>query len=111
MRLANWVERRHLEPAAQAAYAAAFASVPYSSVVIDDFLRAEKLGALRRGFSTEGRFEERYYLNRRLGNETHVKDEIVSPALWHAAAEAERASCERSFVGPLPAYRVGEGIV
>lgn len=111
MRLDNWIDRRHLEPAAQAAYAAAFASVPYASVVIDDFLRAEKLGALQRVFSTEGRFEERYYLNRRLGNETHVKDEIVSPALWHAAAEAERASCERSFLGPLPAYRVGEGIV
>lgn len=111
MRLENWIDPRHLEPAVQAAYAARFSSAPYASVVIDDFLRVDKFTALQRVFSAEGRFEERYYLNRRRDNQTVVKDEAVSVELWNAAPEPDRASCERGYVGPLPTHRMGQGIV
>jgi len=56
MRLDDWIDRRHLEPAAQVAYLAAFAASPHSAIIIDNFLQPERLGALQRVFATEGRF-------------------------------------------------------
>ena len=62
MRLEQWIDQRHLQPSAMASYAAAFASVPYASVAIDNFLRPEKFAALQRVFSVEGQFEEKHFL-------------------------------------------------
>ena len=109
MRLDSWINARHLQPVAHAEYAAAFASVPYSSVVIDDFLQPDRLAALQRVFRTEGRFEERYYQWRR--TEDGKREEPVPFDIWQAGSDAERASVERVFVGSRPEFRLGVGIV
>jgi len=109
MRLDSWINERHLLPEVHAGYAAGFASVPYSSVVIDDFLQPAKLAALQRVFSVEGIFEERYYRWERTA--VGKREEPVSFDLWQAGSDAERASVERVFVGPRPEFRLGEGII
>jgi 2OG-Fe(II) oxygenase superfamily len=111
MRLENWIDQRHLEPALQAAYAREFASVPHSSVVIDNFLRSEKLAALQRVFSIEGMFEERHYLWGWVNKRAKGYDEAVSAEIWRAAPDEHRASIEYQFSGPQPAYLLGPGIV
>src|SRR5215470_14408451 len=102
MRLENWINPSHLVPAAQASCAAAFSSAPQASITLDDLLQTDKFTALQRVYSTEGRFEEQYYVNRRRTSEVVSKDEIVSPEIWKTVPNADRASHERSFVGPLP---------
>src|ERR1700737_4485050 len=62
MRLDQWIDERHLQPAAIASYAAAYASVPYASVAIDNFLTPAKFTALQRVFSVEGQFAEKHFL-------------------------------------------------
>jgi hypothetical protein len=109
MRLENWIDARHLKPAAQSAYAAAFASVPFASVVIDDFLRPEKLATLQRVFHTEGRFKERHYLWQ--WDQGGRSEKAVPLEIWHAAPQAARAFVEGVFDAPHPDYRVGQGIV
>ena len=109
MQLDSWINTRHLGSEAQAEYRAALASVPYSSVIIDDFLRPERLTALQRVFRTEGRFEERYYVWRR--TEGGKREEPVTAEIWRAGSEAERASMERVFVGARPEFRLAEGIL
>ena len=111
MRLKDWIDPRHLAPVAQASCAAAFSSAPHASVTIDDFLQAEKFAALQRVYSTEGRFEERYYVNRRRDDQMIAKDEIVSAEVWRTVPNAHQASHERNFVGPLPFHRMGKGII
>jgi hypothetical protein len=107
MKLDDWIDERHLAPNVQATYAARFASVSYSSVAIDNFLRPEKLAALRRVFSTEGKFDERYSLwDRASGLEKVVPGEV-----WRAAPLADRASAGRVFAGPQPNHRLGQGIL
>jgi hypothetical protein len=105
MKLDDWIDQRHLAPEAQASYAARFASVSYSSVAVDNFLRPEKLAALQRVFSTEGRFEERYSLW------ASGSEKVVPGEVWHAAPLARRASAGRIFAGPQPNYRLGQGII
>ncbi|HKX07769.1 MAG TPA: 2OG-Fe(II) oxygenase [Stellaceae bacterium] len=109
MQLDSWINARHLGSEAQAEYRAAFASVPYSSVVVDDFLRCERLTALQRVFNIEGRFEERYYVWRR--TDDGKREEPVAPEVWRAGCEGERASIERVFVGARAEFRLGEGII
>ena len=111
MRLEDWIDRRHLEPAAQAVYLASFASVPYSAIVIDNFLRLEKLAALQRVFATEGKFEVRHYAWK--PSETPgEKSEIEVPAdVWRAAPDSQRASVESVLTGAHSAYRLGHGIL
>jgi len=108
MRLEDWIDPRHLKPAAQAAYATAFASVPYSSIVLDDFVRMEKFRALQQVFTTEGRFEERHYLWQ--WDEEGKHEEAVPLETWRAAAEHEKAFVERVFVGARPNCRIAPGI-
>jgi len=109
MRLDQWINGRHLHPAAIASYAAAFASVPYASVAIDNFLRPEKFAALQRVFAVEGRFEEQHFLWGWVHKRT--SEEPVSAEVWHAAPDAHRASAEAMFAGAKPEYRVGPGII
>jgi Rps23 Pro-64 3,4-dihydroxylase Tpa1-like proline 4-hydroxylase len=111
MQLENWINQRHLKPAVLASYAAAFASVPYSSVVIDDFLRHERIVALQRIFRTEGRFKELYFLWGWVNNRTEGSEEAVSAEVWHAAPDEHRASVESFLLGPKPDYLMGQGIV
>ena len=111
MRLDDWIDPRHLDPAAQAVYAAAFATVPHASVAIDAFLRPEKLAALQRVFGIEGRFEERYFLDGRGSRQAEGTEEVVSAEAWRAAPDTRRASLERTFAGALPEHRMGHGII
>jgi hypothetical protein len=109
MRIEQWINQEHLEPARQAAYAAAFTSVPYPSIAIDNFLRSEKLAALRQFFATEAKFEQRFFfkawVNRRSA------EEAVTAESWHTAPEEHRASVEYICVGPHPDYRMGVGTI
>lgn len=109
MRLENWIDSRHLDSAAQTAFAEVFASAPSASILIDNFLRPEKFHALQRVFSTEGRFEDRYYLWEREEGGKHEKP--VPVEVWRAAPSSDRASVERVFTGPHPDYRMGQGII
>src|SRR5258707_3971969 len=109
MQLENWVDPRHLEAAAQAAYAAAFALVPFTSVVIDNFLRPDKFAALQRVFRIEGTFRQRHYLWE--GDTCGRSERAVTPEVWHAASDSMKAFVEGVFDGPDPDYRIGEGIV
>jgi 2-oxoglutarate-Fe(II)-dependent oxygenase superfamily protein len=111
MRLEQWIDQRHLRPAAMASYAAAFASVPYSSVVIDNFLKPEKFAALQRVFSTEGEFAEKNFLWGWVNGKTKGSEEVVSSEVWHAAPDEHRASVESMFIGARPDYRTGRGII
>ena len=111
MRLEDWINPRHLESAAQATYAAEFASLPYSAIVLDDFLRPEKLGALQSVFSMEGKFETRHYLWKPSANPTEKSEVEAAADVWRAAPEPMRASVESVFVGPRPEYRMGRGIL
>ena len=109
MQLENWVDPRHLEAAAQAAYAAAFALVPFTSVVIDNFLRPDKFAALQRVFRIEGTFRQRHYLWE--WDAGGRSERAVTPEVWHAASGSVKAFVEGVFDGPDPDYRIGEGIV
>jgi hypothetical protein len=111
MKLENWIDPRHLVPATQASWAAAFSAAPQASITIDGVLQADKFTALQRVYSIEGRFEERYYVNRRRDNDNLSKDEIVSAEQWTTVPNSDRASQERSYVGPQPLHRMGKGIV
>ncbi len=100
-----------MQPAAIASYAAAFASVPYASVAIDNFLRPEKFAALQRVFSIESHFEERYTLWGLVDGRPRGDEEPVSAEVWHAASEERRAYVARRFAGAKPDYRMGQGTV
>jgi hypothetical protein len=108
MRLEDWIDPRHLEPAAQAAYVATFAARPYASAVIDDFLCPDKFRTLQLIFSTQGLFEERYYLWQ--WDEGGRSEQPVSAEVWHAAPEGRKAFVERVFAGPRLEHRMGQGI-
>ena len=107
MLLEDWIDPRHLDPAAQAAYRSAFTASMHSSIVIDQFLRADKFELLRLVFATEGAFEERHYLWEWAGEGRSEK--TVSAEVWHAAPESQRAFIERVFIAPRPEYRLGRG--
>jgi hypothetical protein len=107
MRLDDWIDPRHLDPAARAGYRAAFTASPHSSIVIDQFLCADKLELLRLVFATEGAFEERHYLWE--WTDQGRSEKTVSAAAWHAARESQRAFVERVFTAPRPEYRLGRG--
>lgn len=109
MQLDQWIDARHLEPAAQAAYQAAFGADPHVSIVIDDFLRMEKFAALQRVFSTEGEFEERYYLWQ--PTEDGKRETAVPVEAWREALDANRASLERVLIGARPDHRMGTGVI
>ncbi len=100
-----------MQPAAIASYAAAFASVPYASVAIDNFLGPERFAALQRVFSTEGQFEEKHFLWGWVNGRTNGSEEAVPADVWHAAPDAHRASSEAMFIRARPEYRIGQGIV
>jgi hypothetical protein len=107
MRLEDWIDPRHLDSAVQSAYRSAFAASPHFSIVIDDFLRADKFEPLQLVFATEGAFEERHYLWEWAGEGRSEK--TVSAEAWHAAPESQRAFVERVFIAPRPEYRLGRG--
>ena len=107
MRLEDWIDPRHLDSTAQSAYRSAFAASPHSSIVIDQFLRADKFELLQLVFVTEGAFEERHYLWEWAGEGRSEK--TVSAEAWHAAPDAQRAFIERVFIAPRPEYRLGRG--
>jgi hypothetical protein len=111
MRLDQWIDERHLHPAAIASYAAAFVSVPYTSVAIDNFLKPEKFTALQRVFSIEGQFEEKHFFWGWVNGRTKGAEEAVSAEVWHAAPDAHRASVESMFAGARPDYCLGQGII
>ena len=107
MRIERWINQEHLEPARQAAYAAAFASVPYPSITIDNFLRPEKLTALRKVFAVEGKFDEKFFLWGWVHN--RLSEEAVTPEIWQASPDEHRASIECIYAGPHPDHRMGLG--
>jgi hypothetical protein len=107
MKLDDWINQRHLAPDVQASYALRFASVPYASVAIDNFLRPEKLAALQLVFSTQGMFEER----RSLWDSATNSEKVVPLEVWEAASPTRRAVASRIFMGPHPNHRLGLGIV
>ena len=107
MRIEQWVNHEHLEPATQVAYAANFESVPYPSISIDNFLRLEKLAALRHFFAAEAKFEEKFYFKSWVNKQ--LSEEAVPANVWHAAPEEHRASVEFMFVGLHSNYRMGLG--
>lgn len=111
MRLENWIDRSHLSPESQAAHAASFSASPHASIAIDDFLQPEKLAALRRVFSTEGRFEVRHYLKGSAVRPGEKGEVPVAAEVWSAASDTDRASVEYTFVDAQPDFRVGLGIV
>jgi len=111
MRLEDWIDRRHLEPAAQVAYLAAFAASPHSAIIIDNLLQPERLGALQRVFATEGRFETRHYAWKPSANPAEKSEIEVPTSVWRAAPASQRASIESVFAGAHPAYRLGDGIL
>ena len=108
MRLEDWIDSHHLDAARQSAYLAAFASAPYASITIDNFLRPVKLALLQRVFGTEGKFAQRHYLWQRDEGGRH---EVPAPAeVWQAAPAINRAFVEGVLEAPRPEYRIGEGI-
>jgi hypothetical protein len=109
MRIEQWINQEHLEVERQAMYAATFTSLHYPSIVIDNFLRPEKLAALRHLFATEGRFEEKFYLGAWVHG--HPSEEAVPAEVWRAAPEAHRASVECIYIGPQPDHRMGLGTI
>ena len=109
MQLENWINPRHLDPAARAGHAAAFVSTPHASLVMDEFLRPEKFSELQRVFSAEGAFEERHYLWK--WDEGGRSETEVSAETWRKAADRDRAFVERVFVGARPECRLGRGII
>jgi len=110
MQLDNWIERRHLDRTAQAGYARAFAAAPQAALVIDDFLRADKLAALQRMFAAEGEFAERYTIWESAAGPRHGRETPVTEAEWRAAPEESRASVERILVGAKPGAPLAPGI-
>lgn len=108
MRLEDWIDRRHLQPGAQTAHAAEFASQRHASIALDDFLRHEKFGALQRMFGAEGRFEEKHYLWQ--WGKGGRSEKAVSAEAWRDAPPEHRAFVERIFAGPQPQHRMGQGI-
>jgi hypothetical protein len=109
MQLDQWIDSRHLAHAARVACRSAFALSPTASIVIDNFLRADKFAALQQVFSTEGEFEDRYYLWQ--PTEDGRRETAVPVETWRAAPAARRASLERVLVGARPAYRMGIGML
>jgi hypothetical protein len=109
MHIERWINQEHLEPAQQAVYAAAFRSVPYPSIAIDNFLRREKLATLRQFFATEAKFEQKFYLRKCVHGRS--SEEAVPAESWHAAPEAHRASVEYVYAGTHPDYRMGLGTI
>src|SRR5579863_972185 len=109
MRLEDWIDPRHLASAAQTLYHAAFAAAPHASIVIDDFLRADKLDLLRLVFAREGDFEERHYLWE--WTSEGRSERTVSAEAWHAAPAANKAFVEKVFSAARPEYRLGRGIL
>jgi hypothetical protein len=109
MRIEDWVNQEHLDAAKQAAYRAAFSSIPYPSVALDNFLIPEKLTALRRVFAGEGRFEEHFFFHALVHG--RLSEEAVPAEIWRAAPDEHRASVEHIFSGPRPDQRMGLGTV
>jgi hypothetical protein len=109
MRTELWINQEHLEPSRQAIYSAAFTSVPYPSIVIDNLLRPEKLAALRQFFAIEARFEEKFYFKKWVRG--HSSEEAVPAETWYAAPEAHRASVEYILVGSHPDHRMSLGTI
>lgn len=109
MRIEQWINQEHLEPARQRTYAAAFTSVPYPSIAIDNFLLPEKLAALRRFFATEAKFEQTFYLKKCVHG--RLAEQAVPAKSWHAAPAAHRASVEYVYAGSHPDYRMGLGTI
>jgi hypothetical protein len=109
VRLEDWINPRHLATDAQALYRATLAGAPHASVVIDEFLRDDKLDLLRLVFAGEGAFEERHYLWEWTSGGRSEK--TVSAEAWQSAAESQRAFVERVFTGARPEHRLGRGIL
>jgi hypothetical protein len=109
MRLDQWINKEHLETARQASYAAGFAAASYPSVTLDNFLVPDKLAALQKIFTTEGKFDEKFFfwgwVNQR------PSEEAVTAEVWHAAPDAHRASVEYIYAGPHPDYRMSPGTI
>jgi hypothetical protein len=111
MRFELWINQEHLEPARQAMYSAAFMSVSYPSIVIDNFLRPEKLTALQNFFETEAKFEEKFFVKSRLQEHSFGAEDAVSAESWHVTPERHRASMEYIYAGPHPDYLMGSGTI
>jgi hypothetical protein len=109
MRIEQWVNQEHLEPARGAVYAKAFTSALYHSITIDNFLCPEKFANLRQFFATEGNFEEKFYLGAWVHG--HDSEEAVPAEVWRAAPEDHRASVECIYIGPRPDFRMGLGTI
>jgi hypothetical protein len=109
MRIEQWINQEHLDSANQRSRAGTFATELCPSIVLDNFLRPEKLTMLRRIFATEGKFEERFYLHAKVHG--RLAEEAVTAEMWHTAPEAHRASMEYMYVGPHDDYRAGLGTI
>jgi hypothetical protein len=109
MRLEEWINQEQLSTETQAFYATAFTSVAYPSVVIDHFLRSEKLNALRRVFAAEGKFEEKFYFRGSVYGKSI--EQAVPAEIWHAAPDAHRAAVEYMYAGPHPNHRMSLGTI
>ena len=111
MQLETWISATYLDAETVASYASKFAGSPHASVVLDDFLVDDKLTALQRFFSVEGRFEEHHTAWKKTGPRTYGSEETVSPEAWSVLPEKRRAASELRLVGPKPEYRLGQGTI
>lgn len=98
-RLEDWIDGRHLSEDAQAAAAGRFADDPYETVWFDDFLRPDRLEALRAIFERDGRFEPWLGL---YGLEDRARLRFVDAAEFAAAPPSLRFEEETILVGPRP---------
>lgn len=98
-RLEDWIDARHLTPAALDHAAARYAADPFETLWFDDFLRADRLDALRGLFETDGIFAPWFGV---YDNTQRTNIRFVDAAEFNAASEEQRFERETTLTGPQP---------
>ena len=111
MQLEHWIAGMYLDATRAASCAAEFAASRFASVVLDDFLQVDKLAALKRLFSTEGRFDEYHTIWKETAPNTYGREQKVSAEAWSAVPVKRRAASDLRLVSPKPEYRLGRGVL
>lgn len=95
--LQQWIQPRHLEPAAIDSYRQAFASHPARLVTIDDFLQEDAADRLSRFLAAEAEFQPEYGL--------YSTEVAVPKERWDAASPDDRFFRMRKLKGTPPAFK------
>lgn len=105
--LADWVDERHLSDQAVAAFRDRFSRDEFASIVVDGFIRPEKLSALQQCFDTDAAFSSHYGLL----DPTRASDgeQSVDEQLFNEAPDDSRLAHELVMSGPAPGRRESRG--